>query len=247
MGARCRRVQRPGSRRPQLLRRPTSRRRLRTAGPIPATAPSAPLRRLLVPLHQRRSSQRSTGLTGVQIFHECMSLVPSEAGDAAEGGPLPACNGACWPIPPPDWTPMLLWIGAGKRRSRRAHPCARRPSTVGTQARHVCGRMHKQRQRRLSWSRGCLRARHTPSGFQPCVIAEGDVALRDPWALHPGAGLLRGGRRPAGSVRRRSAAFRPRCCPEAQNEYPAPRPALNAPPLTVPGAGCTVASGSVCW
>jgi hypothetical protein len=51
------------------------------------------------------------GLTGVQVYQVCMSMVP-DAGDAAEGGPLPACNGACWPIPPPEWTPMLLWIGA---------------------------------------------------------------------------------------------------------------------------------------
>jgi hypothetical protein len=52
------------------------------------------------------------GLTGIQVFNECMSLLPDDAGDAAEGGPIPACNGQCWPIPPPAWTPILLWSGA---------------------------------------------------------------------------------------------------------------------------------------
>jgi hypothetical protein len=61
------------------------------------------------------------GLTGIQIFHDCMSLVTgtggeagddADAGDDAEGGPLPECNGACWPPPPHDWMdPLLLWRG----------------------------------------------------------------------------------------------------------------------------------------
>ena len=55
------------------------------------------------------------GLTWAQTYHLCMDQLPPDAGDAAEGGPIPAsaCDGQCWPPPPYEWMmPLLLWTGA---------------------------------------------------------------------------------------------------------------------------------------
>jgi hypothetical protein len=55
----------------------------------------------------------------VANYQACMTLFREEE-DAGEGGPIPGCNGQCWPIPPPDWTPpLLLWVGA----ESSAPPC----------------------------------------------------------------------------------------------------------------------------
>ncbi len=48
----------------------------------------------------------------VDAYNACMQLFRLEE-DAGEGGPIPGgCTGQCWPIPPPGWTPLLLWFGA---------------------------------------------------------------------------------------------------------------------------------------
>jgi hypothetical protein len=53
-------------------------------------------------------------LSGTQqdqdVYLTCMASYREEQ-DAGEGGPIAGCTGQCWPIPPPEWTPILLWIG----------------------------------------------------------------------------------------------------------------------------------------
>ncbi len=54
----------------------------------------------------------------VDYYNACMATFREEQ-DAGEGGPIPGCTGQCWPIPPPEWTPLLLWVGA----QSSAPPC----------------------------------------------------------------------------------------------------------------------------
>ncbi len=58
---------------------------------------------------------QNSGFSGKQLFQFCLQSL-EDAGDGAEGGPLLACNGQCWPIQPDpspnQWTaPQLLWVG----------------------------------------------------------------------------------------------------------------------------------------
>jgi hypothetical protein len=53
----------------------------------------------------------------VRVGNECVPAGDDgdggdDGGDGGDGGPLPACTGQCVPLPPPEWTPVLLWSGA---------------------------------------------------------------------------------------------------------------------------------------
>jgi len=54
-------------------------------------------------------------LSGTQqdrdAYLQCITTFREEQ-DAGAGGPIPGCTGQCWPMPPPEWTPLLLWVGA---------------------------------------------------------------------------------------------------------------------------------------
>jgi hypothetical protein len=55
----------------------------------------------------------------VDSYNACMTLYRGETDAGAEGGPISGCTGECWPIPPPDWAPLLLWVGL----QSNAPPC----------------------------------------------------------------------------------------------------------------------------
>jgi hypothetical protein len=102
-----------------------------------------------------------------------MEVYRGEVDAGAEGGPISGCTGECWPIPPPGWTSLLLWIGP-QNETPLCPPTA--PTVVyDGSASGAFALACTSNASGTCPGLGDVCAPEPADGFRPCVMHDGDV------------------------------------------------------------------------